>query len=96
MEPFGYSHGNARAVLFLLPVRKIQPCRMFSKAVGRLTLITVTINWPFLFFFFPIGPFYARNCYQHFSNPYSYTMRYKWHYLHFTDKEMRSREGKVP
>ena len=55
MESFGYSHGNARAVLFLLPVRKIQPCRMFSKAVGRLTLITVTINWPFLFFFFQLA-----------------------------------------
>ena len=50
MEPFGYSHGNARAVLFLLPVRKVQPCRMFGKAIDRLTLITVTINCPPPFF----------------------------------------------
>lgn len=47
MEPFGFGHGNVGAELFLLPVRKVQPCKIFSKAVGRLTLITVTINWPF-------------------------------------------------
>lgn len=31
-----------------LPKRKVHLCKMFSKSVGRLTLIIVTINWPFM------------------------------------------------
>ena len=37
---------------------------------------------------------HSGNFSRHFSNPDSYKMRYRWRYLHFTDKEMRSREVK--
>jgi hypothetical protein len=65
-----------------LPVRKVQPSKMFSKAIGSWTLIIVTINWP-------LG---ARNCYRHFCNPDKNIMKCRWHYLSFTDEEMGFRE----
>lgn len=80
MDCVGCSHGNVGAVGLLCQLEKYS-LAVFNKAIGSWILIIVTINWPLC----------ARN--WHFSNSDKNTMKYRWHYLNFTNEEMWTREA---